>query len=83
MNSVELKCYPFTAFLDKFSGSCNSANDVSTETCVTNRTKVFIIIARLNEAKTMVKDISCDGKCKYNNTSSNSNQKWINKTRQW
>ena len=49
LNSVEPKYYPFMAILDKFSGSCHSANEVSTKTCVTNKTKVFIIIARLNE----------------------------------
>ena len=35
------------------------------------------MIARIQEAKTLVKRISCDYKCKFN---SNLNQKWNNKT---
>ena len=33
LNSVELKYYPFMVSLDKCSGSCNSANDISTKIC--------------------------------------------------
>ena len=31
-----------------------------------------------NEAKTIIKHISCDFKCKFNSTRCNSNQKWNN-----
>ena len=37
-------------------------------------------IKNKNEAKRMVKHISCDCKCKFNSTTCNLNQKWINKT---
>ena len=40
--------------------------------------KVFNMITNKNEAKTMVKHISCDCKGKFNSTTSNSNQKWNN-----
>ena len=40
--------------------------------------KVFNMITRLNEAKTYVKHISCDCKCKFNSTMCGSNQKWNN-----
>ena len=33
------------------------------------------MIARTNEEKTLVKDISYDCKCKFNSAASNSNQK--------
>ena len=82
LNPVELKHDPFMVILVKVSGSCNSANGVSTKTYVTSKTNVFIIITKLNKAKTMVKHISWDGKIKYNNTTSNSNQKQNSKTRQ-
>ena len=36
------------------------------------------MITRIKEAKTLVKHISCDCKCKFNSTTCNSNQKWNN-----
>ena len=36
------------------------------------------IEAKINTAKTMVKLISCDCKCKFLSTTCNSNQKWNN-----
>ena len=36
------------------------------------------MIKNNNEAKTIVKHISCDFKCKFNSTTCNSNKKWIN-----
>ena len=33
----------------------------------------------INEAKTLIKHISCGCKCKFDNTTCNSNQKWNNK----
>ena len=35
---------------------------------------------RAYEAKTLVKHISCDCKCKFNSKTCNSNQKWNNET---
>ena len=66
--------------LDKCSGSCNAEYDLSTEICVLSKikerhVKVFNMITRINEAETMVKHISCDGKCKFNSATCNSNQK--------
>ena len=37
--------------------------------------KICNMKTRVNEAKTLVKHISCDCKCKFNNTTCNSNQK--------
>ena len=42
--------------------------------------KVFNMITNKNEAKTLVKHISCYCKCKFNSTTCNSNQKWNNET---
>ena len=60
--------------------SCNSANDLSTKICIPSKTKdinvkVFNIITRTNEAKVMVKLISCNYKCKFNSAKRNSKQK--------
>ena len=45
--------------------------------------KVFNMMARINEAEKMVRHISFDGKCKFNSTTCNSNQKEINDTCQY
>ena len=34
------------------------------------------MITKINEAKTLVKYILCDCKCKFNSTTCNSNKKW-------
>ena len=59
---VELNYYPFMISLDKFSGICNSVDDISTKICVSSKTKdknikVFNMITNINESKTMVKHI--------------------------
>ena len=59
---VELNYYPFMISLDKFSGICNSVDDISTKICVSSKTKdinikVFNTITNINESKTMVKHI--------------------------
>ena len=84
-NPVEFKYYPFMSNLDKCSGSCNSVYDLSMRICVPSKTKyinvkVFNVITNKNEAKTLVKHISCDCKCKFNSATCNSNQKRNNKT---
>ena len=39
LNPNELNYYPFTIILDKCNGSCNVADDLSTQICVPNKTK--------------------------------------------
>ena len=61
-------------------GSCNAIDDSSTTICVSSKTKyvnvkVFNLITNNNEAKTTVKHISCDCKCKFNSSTCNCNQK--------
>ena len=84
-NPAELKYYPFMISFDKCSGICNSVDDLSTKICVFSKAKdvnvkVFNMITNRNEAKTMVKHIPRDCKCKVNSTTCNSNQKWNNVT---
>ena len=66
-----------------FCRSCNTVDDLSTKICVPNKTKSvnvkdFNMVTRIYEAKTLVKHISCDCKCKFNSATCNSNQKWNN-----
>ena len=81
MNPNELKYYLFMIILNKCIGSCN---DLSGKICVPKETKdiyikTFNMITNKDEAKAMAEHISCDCKCKFNNTTCNSNQKWNNK----
>ena len=76
---VKLNYYPFMVNLDKCSGSCNAADELSIITCVPNKTKdinvkVFNMITRINGAKTLIKHVSCDYKCNLNSTTCNSNE---------
>ena len=69
--------------LDKCNGSCNSVDNLSRKICVPNKTKninvrVLNMITNKNEAKAMIKHISCSFKCKLNSATCNSNRKWNN-----
>ena len=62
-----------------------NADDFSPKVCVPSKTKgvnikVFNEITKVNEAKTLVKHLSCDFKCNFGSTASNLNQKWNNET---
>ena len=62
LNPFELNLYPFMISLDKCYESCNAVNDLSTKICVPSKTKdvnvkVFNMITRINEAKTLVKHV--------------------------
>ena len=85
LNPVQLKYYIFIVSQDKWSRSCNSGNDLSTKICVPSKTKDInikscITMKIIHKAKTLVKHILCESKCKYCSTTCNSNQKWNKKT---
>ena len=72
LNPIELKYSSLMVSQDKYSGSCNSGNDLSTKIGVPSEIEdrnvnAFNIIANKNEAKTLLKHISCDFKCKFTN----------------
>ena len=63
--------------LNKCTGSCNV---LSPKIWVTKETKdinvkVFNVITKKDKAKAMTQYISCDCKCKFDSTTSNSRQK--------
>ena len=65
--------------LDKCNGSY-AVNDLSTKICVPSEAedvniKVFNMITRVNEVKTLIEHILCDYKCKFNSATCNSNKK--------
>ena len=81
LNPVEFKYYPLMISLNKCAGSCNVSCPkiwVPKETKDIN-VKAFNMATNKNEGKQMTEHISCDFKCKFNNTICNSNKKWNNK----
>ena len=77
--SQEFHYYPFAVKLDRCVGSCNTLNDLSNKVCIPNKTEdlnlsVFNMITGINESKTLTKHISCEWKCKLDETKCNSNQ---------
>ena len=87
LNLFEFKYYSFMISLDICNGSCNSVNNLSMRICIPSKrkdvkVKVFNMITSRNKAKTLVKQISCDCKWKFNSTTCNSNQIWNNETSQ-
>ena len=82
---AELNYYPVMISLDTRNEICNAIDDLSTKICVPSKTKdvsikVFNMVTRRNERKTLVKHISCDYKCKLNGAICSLNQKWNNYT---
>ena len=71
-----------TLFRNHHFGSRNAADNLSTKVCVPNKKnvslKVFKKIAKICQAKTLVKHILCGCKSKFNSTTCNSNLKWNN-----
>ena len=68
VNPFELNYYLFMFSLDKCNGSFNVADDLSAKICVTSETKdvnikVFNVITKPNEAKALLKHISCNRYC--------------------
>ena len=77
--SQEFHYYPFAVKLDRCVGSCNTLNDLSNKVCIPNKTEdlnlsVFNMITGINESKTLTMYISCECKCKFNETKCKSNQ---------
>ena len=77
--SNEFHHYSFAVKLGKCGGSCNDIIDLSNKTCVPNQTEdlnlcVFNTITGINESKTLTYHISCECKCKFDETKCKSNQ---------
>ena len=84
LNPIKLNYYLFMISLDKCNKSCDAVDNLFTKICVPSKTKdinvkVFDMITRISEAKTMVKHIWCDYICRVNSTC-NSNRTWNNET---
>ena len=76
LNPAELNYYPFMISLGKCNWSCNAVDELSKKICVPSKTKdenvkIFNMITRIYQAKTMVKHISCNFKYKFNLSAKN------------
>ena len=69
LNPVDLNYFLFMVRLYRCNRSCNTVDDLfKKKICISSETKVvkikiFNMITRINEAKTLVKHLSWDGKC--------------------
>ena len=77
--SQEFHYSPFAVKLDRCVGRCNTLNDLSNKVCVPSKTEdlnlsVFIMVSRINELKTITKQISCECKCRFDGRKCNSDQ---------
>ena len=72
--SQEFQYFPFAVKLDRCAGSCSTVNDLSNKVCVVpNKTEdlnlnTSNIVIGINESKTLTKHISCECKCKLDET---------------
>ena len=78
-----MQYYLFAVKLDRCAGICNSINDLSNKICVPNKTEdlnisMFNMVAGIKESKTLTNHISCECKCKFDETKSRSHQWWNN-----
>ena len=86
--SQEFHYYPFAVKLDRCVRSCNTLNDLSNKVCVPNKTedlnlRLIKMVTRINELKTLAKNISCKCKCKYDGRKCNWIQYWSNSKCGW
>ena len=76
-HSQEFHYYPISVKLDRCVGNCNTIIDLSIKVCIPNKTEdlnlsFFNMITGINESKTLTKHISCEWKCKLDETKCNS-----------
>ena len=81
--SQELHCYPFAVNLERFSGDCNTLDELSNKVCVPNETEdlnvnVLNMIIKINKSRALTKHITCICNCKFEGRKCNLNQKWKN-----
>ena len=83
LNPNKFHHYPFMVNLDRCNRSSNTLLVLSSRRCLCNKAKdvnlkVFNMIRRINESKTLKRHLSCDCKCKFDGRRYNLNQKWNN-----
>ena len=76
-----MRYYQFRVSLDKCNEAFNTLDDSTSKICVVNKIKdininIFNVLTRINESKTLTKDISCKYKYKFGGRKRHSDQKW-------
>ena len=78
-HSQKFHYYPFAVKLDRCVESCNGLNYLSNEVYVPNKTEdsnlsVLNIITGINGSKTLVKHMSCECECRFDERKCNLDQ---------
>ena len=76
-----VKDYLFAVNLKRCVGSCNTLDNLCNRVFVSNEIKdlnfrVFSMVTKINESKTLAKYISCKGVCKFDSKKCKPNKKW-------
>ena len=79
--SDEILFYPFTVSVNECVGSCSTIDDPYAQVCLPNEVKhrnvkVFNLMSKINETRSLVQHESFKCKCGLNESVCNSRQKW-------
>ena len=80
-NNNEPVFYPYIIKVNKCSGSCNNINDPYAKLCIpdiakSRNVKVFNLMSRINEAKSIIWHKTCKCVCRLTSSVCNSRQIW-------
>ena len=67
--------YPFSVKINRCSGNCNSINDPYAKICVPDIVKVFNLMSRTNETRSIKSHETCKCICRLNKIICNNKQK--------
>ena len=81
VNSNEPAFYPFSIKASKFSGSCNSINELYAKMCVPDVVKnlnvtLFNLMSRTNKTRQIKCHETCKCKCRLDASVCNNKQRW-------
>ena len=81
VNNNEPVFYPYSIKVNKCSGSCNNINDPYAKLCIPDfaksiNVKVFNLMSRINEAKSIIWHKTCKCVCRLTSSVCNSRQIW-------
>ena len=81
INSNNPIFYPFSVKINRCSGNCNNINDPFARICISDTVKssdvkVFNLMSRTNETRSIKRDKTCKCMCRLNEIICNKKQRW-------
>ena len=81
INSNNPILYPFSVKINRCSGNCNNINDPFARICISDTVKssdvkVFNLMSRTNETRSIKRDKTCKCMCRLNEIICNKKQRW-------